>query len=141
MTAEIKWGHHVTACGRAGVAMDVEPSRVFVRFEDMSGRWFERCAVVAGWPLTPAEEGEKAARAEAAIAAKTERAVLLLAKAMDDETVELHADAEAGTEASAVVNTPAVAGPVPDAHLSVHEGRRRRRRARPAQSSRQQARR
>jgi hypothetical protein len=37
MTADIKWGHHVTACGRAGVAMDVEASRVFVRFEDMSG--------------------------------------------------------------------------------------------------------
>jgi hypothetical protein len=110
MTADIKWGHHVTARGRAGVAMDVEPLRVFVRFEDMSGGWFDRCAVVAGWPLTPAEEGEKAARAEAAIAAKTERAALLLAKAMADEKVELFFDLEPGDAIELVVEAMAVAG-------------------------------
>lgn len=110
MTAEIKWGHHVTACGRAGVAMDVEPSRVFVRFEDMSGGWFDRCAVVAGWPLTPAEEGERAARAEAAIAAKTERAAVLLAKAMADEQVELFFDLDTGDAIELVVEAMFVAG-------------------------------
>jgi hypothetical protein len=110
MTADIKWGDHVTASGRQGVAMDVEPSRVFVRFEDMSGRWYERCAVVAGWPLTPAEEGEKASREEAVIAVKTERAAVLLAKAMADEQVELFFDLEPGDAIELVVEAMAVAG-------------------------------